>query len=67
MKAIGKPIVQDALYAGEELRKGNNLGFARLALHAYSLKVTLPDGNEKVFLAPLPLDFEIASTSLAIA
>ncbi len=65
MKAIGKPIVQDDLYAGEESRKGENLGFTRLALHAYSLKVTLPNGEEKVFTAPLPLDFEIATTALA--
>ena len=65
MKAIGKPIVQDELYAGEESRKGENLGFIRLALHAYSLKVTLPGGEEKVFIAPLPLDFEIATTAIA--
>lgn len=67
MKAIGKPIVQDELYAGEESRKGENLGFTRLALHAYSLKVVLPDGEEKVFIAPLPLDFEIATTAIASA
>lgn len=62
LKAIGKPIVRDELYAGEALATGNDLGFTRLALHAYSLKVVLSDGDEKVFLAPLPLDFEIATT-----
>jgi 23S rRNA pseudouridine1911/1915/1917 synthase len=67
LKAIGKPIVQDELYAGDESRKGENLGFTRLALHAYSLKVMLPDGEEKVFIAPLPLDFEIATTAIASA
>lgn len=65
MKAIGKPIVHDELYAPEELVQGDNLGFTRLALHAYSLKLVLPSGEEKAFLAPLPLDFEIASTSIA--
>ena len=65
LKAIGRPIVHDELYASEELRKGDTLGFSRLALHAYALKLTLPTGEEKSFLAPLPLDFEIASTTIA--
>ncbi len=64
MKAIGKPIVQDELYAPEELRAGDNLGFTRLALHAYALKIVHPNGEEKSFLAPFPMDFEIASTEL---
>ncbi len=67
MKAIGKPIVQDELYAPDELRAGDNLGFTRLALHAYGLKVSLQNGEEKTFLAPLPLDFEMASTTIATA
>lgn len=65
LKAIGKPIVHDELYAPDELVTGNNLGFTRLALHAYSLKIVIPGGEEKTFLAPLPLDFEIASTTIA--
>lgn len=65
LKAIGRPIVHDELYASEELLKGDTLGFSRLALHAYALKLTLPTGEEKSFLAPLPLDFEIASTTIA--
>lgn len=67
LKAIGKPIVHDELYASDELRSGNNLGFTRLALHAYSIKLTLLNGDERTFLAPLPLDFEVAGTSLATA
>ncbi len=65
MKAIGKPIVQDMLYAPEELLQGDNLGFTRLALHAYALKIVLPDGVEHSFIAPYPNDFEVASTSIA--
>ena len=67
MKAIGKPIVQDELYAPEELRTGNNLGFARLALHAYSLRIVVLGGEEKTFLAPIPADFERAETTIATA
>ena len=36
LKAIGRPIVCDTLYASEDLLTSNNLGFTRLALHAYS-------------------------------
>lgn len=67
LKAIGRPIVGDELYAPEELRKGDNLGFTRLALHAYTLKLVLPSGEEKTFIAPFPLDFEEASTAIATA
>lgn len=67
LKAIGRPIVHDTLYASPESLQGENLGFTRLALHAYSLKIMLPRGEEKNFLAPLPLDFEIASTAIATA
>ena len=65
LKAIGRPIVCDTLYAPEELLRGDSLGLHRLGLHAYMLKLVLPKGEEKTFLAPLPDDFEAASTSLA--
>lgn len=67
MKAIGKPIVCDELYAPENLRTGYNLGFTRLALHAYSLTLTLPSGEKKTVIAPLPLDFIEAADVLASA
>jgi 23S rRNA pseudouridine1911/1915/1917 synthase len=67
LKAIGRPIVHDELYAPEELQNGDNLGFKRLALHAYALKLVTPSGVEKTFLAPLPADFEEASTAIATA
>lgn len=64
LKAIGKPIVGDELYAPEELRAGDNIGFTRLALHAYRLNLVIPNGEEKMFIAPLPSDFESAETGL---
>lgn len=67
MKAIGKPIIGDDLYASPESLKGDNLGFNRLALHAYALKLALPNGKTESFVAPLPADFEQASTSIATA
>lgn len=65
LKSISRPIVQDTLYAGESLRGGDNLGFTRLALHAHMLKIVIPNGEEKDFLAPLPHDFEVATTTIA--
>lgn len=63
-KAIGRPIIQDMLYASPEALHGENLEFTRLALHAYSLKIEMPSGEERVFTAPLPNDFERASELL---
>jgi 23S rRNA pseudouridine1911/1915/1917 synthase len=55
MKAIHHPVVCDALYAaGREC----TLGFKRLALHAHTLTLQLPDRGQMSFTAPLPSDFE---------
>lgn len=67
LKAIGKPIISDMLYAPDTLLHGNNLGFSRLALHAHTLTLTLPCGEKRAFLAPFPLDFERAATAIAAA
>lgn len=67
LKSIGHPIVEDALYASSIYRAKDTLGFARLALHAYRLTIFLVGGEERTFLAPLPLDFEIATTAIATA
>ncbi len=54
MRSINHPIICDALYApGRE----GGLGFSRLALHARSLTLTLPNGTEQTFTAPFPADF----------
>lgn len=62
LKSINHPVVCDPLYA-----KGRPclLGFARPALHAFSLAITLPSGERRIFEAALPADFSAALASLA--
>jgi 23S rRNA pseudouridine1911/1915/1917 synthase len=62
LKYLNHPVVCDPLYA-----KGRPciLGFARPALHAYSLALTLPSGEQRAFEAPLPEDFSAALAKLA--
>ena len=67
MKAVNHPVVMDSLYAPEDLRMGDNLGFTRLALHAMRLTITLPEGEERTFEAPLPDDFVSAERAIATA
>jgi 23S rRNA pseudouridine1911/1915/1917 synthase len=67
MKAIGHPVVCDSLYAPKETKEKDNLGFDRLALHAYSLRLVNPRGEDQTFIAPFQQDFEKASMSLATA
>jgi 23S rRNA pseudouridine1911/1915/1917 synthase len=65
LKAIGRPVVADYLYAPQNLLEGENLGFDRLALHAYKLSLTIPNGEEKDFVAQLPQVFIEAEDTLA--
>lgn len=68
LQSIGRPIVADMLYAKAEMAKSkHNLGFDRLALHAHVLELELPLGDSQRFLAPLPLQFELASERIAEA
>lgn len=57
LRSINHPIVSDSLYAA---KRPQVLGFERLALHARSLSVTLPNGQKQVITAPYPADFEKA-------
>lgn len=66
LKAIDRPIVGDTLYAGKKLEQSNNLELTRLALHAYRLELTLPNGQKTIFTAPMPADLEEASSRIAI-
>lgn len=61
--AIQRPIICDQLYAPNRTAL---LGFERLALHALSLKLKLPNGEEKTFTAPLPPDFVAAEGKLRV-
>ena len=65
LKAIGRPIVGDQLYASPAFLKADDLGISRLALHAYKLTIVLPGGREQEFTAELPLEFERAYQSIA--
>ncbi len=65
LKAIGKPIVQDQLYAAHLVPDSNNLGLERFALHAHQLELTLPNGERERFMAPVPLEFDTAAERLA--
>ena len=65
LRSIGRPIVHDTLYAPPELLAKDNLGFTRVALHAFSLTLTKPNGIEHVFEASLPTDFENARIGIA--
>ena len=54
MKYLGNPIVGDTLYAPG---RGVALGFKRVALHARSITLSVPEKGEKTFEAPYPDDF----------
>ncbi len=61
LSSLQRPIICDQLYAPS---RPVLLGFQRLALHALSITVTLPDGTEHTFTAPLPPDFVEAEKKL---
>lgn len=65
LKAIDRPIVGDELYASKKRTESNNLGLTRLALHAHTLELELPNGELSRFIAPIPLEFEQAAERIA--
>lgn len=54
LKSISHPVVGDKLYS----KKENALGFSRLALHALSIKLELPNHTHITIESPLPKEFE---------
>ncbi|PJE76921.1 RluA family pseudouridine synthase [Candidatus Uhrbacteria bacterium CG10_big_fil_rev_8_21_14_0_10_48_16] len=56
-QAIGYPIVGDKLYKVKNM-KFRDIPMDRLFLHAYKLGITLMDGTQKSFMAPLPKNLE---------
>lgn len=64
LKAIDRPIIGDQLYAGKKLETSNNLGLERMALHAYTLELILPSGEDQRFVAPIPQSFIEAEDKL---
>lgn len=61
LRAIDRPIVNDELYGAYLMEKSNNLGLGRMALHAHQLELTLPNGHNERFIAPVPQVFEQAA------
>lgn len=65
LASIQHPVVCDVLYAP---KRDAALGFKRLALHSYSLDLSLPmKKGRKTFIAPMPPDFRAAERRLASA
>jgi len=61
LNAINHPLVLDKLYATEFfLKKKNQFGFERTALHARELEINLPSGKKLNIKAPYPKDFILA-------
>lgn len=61
MKAIGHPVICDKLYAP---KLPPVLGFQRLALHALSISLELPDKKALKVEAPLPEEFKVAEEAI---
>ncbi|MCX6819880.1 MAG: RluA family pseudouridine synthase [Candidatus Adlerbacteria bacterium] len=59
--SIQHPVLSDRLYAPGRPKL---LGFERLALHALSITITHPSGEEMTFTAPLPPEFVTAEAQL---
>lgn len=58
MDYIGTPILGDRFYGKQKVT-------TRLALHARSLEITIPDGQRKLFEAPVPDDMRALATDVA--
>ena len=65
LKAIGRPVVGDTMYAPEQNLADTTITMGRLALHAYALDIELPNGERQHYIAPLPPEFEEAENSIA--
>lgn len=65
LKAIGRPIVGDQMYAPKLTNDSNNLSLRRLALHAHILELNLPAGARERFISLVPPDFEQAAERIA--
>jgi len=61
LKSIGHPVLCDKLYAAKRLCPGN---LTRMALHAFSICITSPQGALLSIEAPPPEDFESALAEL---
>ncbi len=67
LRAVERPIVCDPLYAVQMSGNSHNLGLTRLALHAHILELILPNETHGRFMAPVPLELEMAAERIAEA
>lgn len=60
LKSISHPVVCDKLYASSKICDGSDscFGFSRLALHALSVKLELPNHTYITIESPLPAEFK---------
>jgi 23S rRNA pseudouridine1911/1915/1917 synthase len=63
-KSISHPVVCDKLYSNKECSPEKCLGFDRLALHALSISLELPNGTHIKIESALPFEFENALAKL---
>ena len=56
LKYLGTPILGDPVY-GEKNSSADKNSDKRLFLHAKSLEITIPNGDRRVFEAPVPKEF----------
>lgn len=64
MKSISHPVVMDKLYGSKNSLEKQTLGFKRLALHALSISLVLPNNTHIQIESPLPEEFENAKNLL---
>ena len=65
LKSISHPVVCDKLYASNKVcNKEKCLSFNRLALHAFSIKLELPNHTHITIESPLVVEFENAKSLL---
>ena len=65
LKSISHPVVCDKLYGNNKKCSSEEcFGFSRLALHAFSIKLKLPNETSITIESPLPKEFE--ETKLAL-
>lgn len=66
LSSVGYPVVGDPVYGNQKLNAefAKELPLERIFLHAYSLKLVLPNGEEKEFIAPLAHDLAVAEEIL---
>jgi 23S rRNA pseudouridine1911/1915/1917 synthase len=64
LKSISHPVLCDKLYGNKVCEPEKCLGFDRLALHALSISLELPDHTHITIESPLPPEFENALAKL---